>query len=71
MSAVRAVLPNPPPATVEILKGYESIFLELPVELTTPTGAAIVRHYVKDHGKAPKSIRGDLFPSTWTNGTRR
>ena len=47
------VIPNPPPATVEILKGYESIFLDLPVELTTPTGAAIVRHYVKNHGRAP------------------
>ena len=47
------VIPNPPPATVEILMGYESVFLELPVELTTPTGAAIVRHYVKDRGRAP------------------
>jgi pyridinium-3,5-bisthiocarboxylic acid mononucleotide nickel chelatase len=47
------IIPNPAPATMEILKGYKALFLELPVELTTPTGAAIVRHYVKDHGTAP------------------
>jgi uncharacterized protein (TIGR00299 family) protein len=42
------VLPNPPPATVEILSGHRLLFLDEPVELTTPTGATIIRHYVKD-----------------------
>lgn len=42
------VVPNPPPATVEILSGYKMVFLDLPLELTTPTGAAIVRYYVRD-----------------------
>jgi hypothetical protein len=47
------VVPNPPPATVEILTGYNLQFLDTPLELTTPTGAAIVRYYVKDMHGAP------------------
>lgn len=47
------VVPNPPPATVEILTGYNLLFLDVPLELTTPTGAAIVRYYVKDMHSAP------------------
>jgi uncharacterized protein (TIGR00299 family) protein len=47
------VVPNPPPATVEILTGYNLLFLDIPLELTTPTGAAIVRYYVQDMHVAP------------------
>lgn len=47
------IVPNPPPATVEILTGYKLLFLDIPLELTTPTGAAIVRYYVKDMHGAP------------------
>jgi pyridinium-3,5-bisthiocarboxylic acid mononucleotide nickel chelatase len=47
------VVPNPPPATLEILTGYNLLFLDIPLELTTPTGAAIVRYYVKDTHGAP------------------
>lgn len=36
-------LPIPSPAAVEILKGYPTIFTDIPFELTTPTGAAIVK----------------------------
>ena len=36
-------LPIPSPATLEILKGYPVVFTSLPYELTTPTGAAIVK----------------------------
>ncbi|MCS7280560.1 MAG: nickel pincer cofactor biosynthesis protein LarC [Desulfobacterota bacterium] len=39
------LLPNPPPLTLEILKGFPSIFKNSTYELTTPTGAAIVRYY--------------------------
>jgi uncharacterized protein (DUF111 family) len=38
---------------VEILTGYNLLFLDIPLELTTPTGAAIVRYYVKDMHGAP------------------
>lgn len=37
------VMPNPAPATLEILKGYPIDFTDVNFELTTPTGAAIVR----------------------------
>jgi uncharacterized protein (TIGR00299 family) protein len=36
-------MPVPTPATVEILKGYPTELTNLPYELTTPTGAAIVK----------------------------
>jgi len=52
------IVPNPPPATVEILAGYKLRFLDTPLELTTPTGAAIVRYYVKDtHGTPSFSLQ--------------
>jgi pyridinium-3,5-bisthiocarboxylic acid mononucleotide nickel chelatase len=47
------IMPNPPPVTLEILSGFKTVFLEEPLELTTPTGATIVRHYVKDPGPPP------------------
>lgn len=36
-------MPIPTPATIEILKDYPVTFLDLPFELTTPTGAGIVK----------------------------
>ncbi len=36
------MLPVPTPATVELLKGYEIELTNIPYELTTPTGAAII-----------------------------
>jgi len=36
-------MPTPAPATIEILKDYPVVFTSLPHELTTPTGAAIIR----------------------------
>jgi len=36
-------MPIPAPATVEILKGYPTILTSVPHELTTPTGAAIIK----------------------------
>ncbi len=37
------VMPNPAPATLEILKDYPAEFTNIDFELTTPTGAAIVK----------------------------
>ncbi len=37
------VMPNPAPATLEILKDYPVEFTSIDFELTTPTGAAIVK----------------------------
>ncbi len=42
IEAQHGILPIPAPATVEILKGYPTLFNDIPHELTTPTGAAIV-----------------------------
>ncbi len=47
------LIPNPAPATVRILKGFPVTFLDIPLELTTPTGATIVAHYVDPARRPP------------------
>jgi uncharacterized protein (TIGR00299 family) protein len=42
VKAQHGMLPVPTPATVEILKNYPILLTDIPFELTTPTGAAIV-----------------------------
>ena len=46
-------IPNPPPVTLEILRGYPLVFYGESLELTTPTGAAIVAHYTEQGSRAP------------------
>jgi pyridinium-3,5-bisthiocarboxylic acid mononucleotide nickel chelatase len=41
--ADHGTMPLPAPATLEILKGYPTVLTDIPFELTTPTGAAIIR----------------------------
>jgi uncharacterized protein (TIGR00299 family) protein len=36
-------MPIPTPATVEILKNYPTVLTDIPTELTTPTGAAMIK----------------------------
>ena len=43
ISTQHGTMPTPAPATLEILKGYPTVFTRYPYELTTPTGAAIIK----------------------------
>jgi hypothetical protein len=45
VEAAHGKLPIPSPATMEILRGYPIILTSIPQELTTPTGAALVRAF--------------------------
>ena len=46
-------LPVPAPATAEILKGVPVYSSDVPFELTTPTGAAIMRELAQNYGHIP------------------
>ena len=43
VDAAHGQLPLPAPAVAEILKGYPTVLTDVPFELTTPTGTAIVK----------------------------
>ena len=47
------ILPNPAPAVVELLAGIPTVGRDVNVELTTPTGAAILRAWGSDFGPMP------------------
>lgn len=49
-------LPNPAPATVELLKGIPTYGTDIKAELVTPTGAAIISTLAKGFGNIPKLI---------------
>ncbi|MCU1453829.1 MAG: Pyridinium-3,5-bisthiocarboxylic acid mononucleotide nickel insertion protein [Acidimicrobiales bacterium] len=46
-------IPNPAPAVVELLRGAPTQGLDIPVELTTPTGAALLAATVTTWGPMP------------------
>ena len=48
------ILPVPAPATAELLKGIPSYSGEIKGELCTPTGAALLKHFVRDFGPMPR-----------------
>ncbi|MEZ5177266.1 MAG: LarC family nickel insertion protein [Acidimicrobiales bacterium] len=51
--AAHGVIPNPAPAVVELLRGAPTRGVDLPVELTTPTGAALVAGLAGGFGPLP------------------
>jgi len=50
------ILPVPAPATAEILKNIPMYGGSIEGELCTPTGAALLKHFVTDFGKMPPMI---------------
>lgn len=53
IKTAHGIIPNPPPVTLEILDGFPLAMYDEPLELTTPTGAAIVRYFVGKKKTAP------------------
>jgi uncharacterized protein (TIGR00299 family) protein len=53
ISTSHGLIPNPPPVTLEILRGHPLVFYGEPLELTTPTGAAIIAHYAEPGAAVP------------------
>jgi uncharacterized protein (DUF111 family) len=51
--AAHGLLPNPAPAVVELLRGAPTYGVDLGVELTTPTGAALLAANVTGWGPLP------------------
>jgi uncharacterized protein (DUF111 family) len=60
-------VPVPAPATLKILEGINVKRTEEPNEMTTPTGAAILKYYVKDFHS---SFEGVVKASSYSTGTR-
>lgn len=52
--AAHGILPNPAPAVVELLKGIPTVGLEVPFEMTTPTGAALMAALATSFGPLPE-----------------
>ena len=51
--SAHGIIPNPAPAVVELLAGVPTRGVDLAVELTTPTGAALVAALATQHGPLP------------------
>ena len=53
VKCAHGILPVPAPATANILEGIPSYSGEIKSELCTPTGAALLRHFVDEFGDMP------------------
>ncbi len=51
--AAHGLLPNPPPAVIELLRGAPTFGIDIAAELTTPTGAALLAANVTRWGPLP------------------
>jgi uncharacterized protein (TIGR00299 family) protein len=60
-------VPVPAPATLKILEGCDVRRIEEPNEMTTPTGAAILKYYVNDFSNA---FSGKVINSAYSTGTK-
>jgi pyridinium-3,5-bisthiocarboxylic acid mononucleotide nickel chelatase len=56
--SAHGLMPIPAPAVVELLRGAPSYQLDVPVELTTPTGAALLAAMVNEWGPMPAMTIG-------------
>lgn len=66
VKCAHGIVPVPAPATLKILENCEVIRKEEPNELTTPTGAAILKYYVDDFSTA---YTGKILSSAYSTGT--
>lgn len=51
--SAHGLMPNPPPAVIEILQGVPTFGLDIAAEMTTPTGAALIATLATDFGPLP------------------
>ncbi len=56
--AAHGVLPNPAPAVVRLLEGRPTVGVDIDLELTTPTGAAIIAALAESVGPMPEMTVG-------------
>ena len=54
VKCAHGILPVPAPATANILEGIPSYSGDIKSELCTPTGAALLRHFVDEFGEMPQ-----------------
>ena len=70
--AAHGVLPNPAPAVVALLAGAPTYGVDIPVELTTPTGAALLAALADAWGPMPamtvRAVGYGAGTATWPTG---
>jgi uncharacterized protein (TIGR00299 family) protein len=56
--AAHGALPSPPPATMELLRGFPCYDIDIDAELVTPTGAAILTTVAQFSSRPAMTVRG-------------
>jgi uncharacterized protein (TIGR00299 family) protein len=70
-STIHGIIPVPAPATLEILKGLPVYGGNFDFEVTTPTGAAIVKTISKKFGEIPPMIIEKIGLGAGSRGSRK